>query len=217
MLLGLCFLAACGESSGFSEKATRSSNVEYSSEELLGKTVEEYEEATQENDSGISPQPKKLAESGFIELSWEELVAPGYDAETILEKYQPLIDKIDHGSDDAIALYEKLEKEFNDAPPNMAMANKRISLPGFIAPLEQVDGMITEFLLVPYFGACIHTPPPPANQTLYVKVARDYAIRNKDSYEPIWVSGELFIDGKTTEIGSAGYQIKDALISKYIY
>ncbi len=222
----MLLIVACSESPDSSDQGLsndRSSSPKYSAEELLGKTIEEYElfekerakEAAEDTTDQISSQPSELTNNGFLELAWEDLVAPGYDADSIMEKYNLLIDQLEHGSDDALKLYQKMEDEFNNAPANAQLADKKVSIPGFIAPLEQLNGMITEFLLVPYFGACIHMPPPPSNQTLYIKVAADYAIRNEDSYEPIWVSGKLSVSDTSTELGSASYQIQDALISKY--
>jgi len=123
---------------------------------------------------------------------------------------------LEHGSDDALALYRKMEAEFSQAPANNKLGGKAVSIPGFIAPLEQKKGMITEFLLVPYFGACIHLPPPPSNQTVYVKIAKGYEINLDDSYAPVWVSGDLIINNTATEIGSASYQVSEALISEYV-
>ena len=230
ILCSFLVLAACSDSSNVAKQegntvdatnianATESTPKEYTTEELLWKTVEEFEQLNREAEAAAeqaSTQSKKLVKNGFLEITWEDLVAPGYDADSIIEKYTPLIDELEHGSDAALELYKKMDAEFNSAPGNPEFASQKVSIPGFIAPLEQLNGLITEFLLVPYFGACIHMPPPPSNQTLYVKVAADYAIRNEDSYEPIWVSGELTMDGKTTDIGSASFQIDNALISKY--
>lgn len=227
VLCGFFVLTACGESSDLSNQdvqpdvklgvTAENPSSKYAPEELLGKTIEEYELFTKEQAAAeeTSQQPEKMSNNGFLELNWEDLIAPGYDADSILEKYNPLIDKLEHGSSEALTLYEKMDDEFSNAPPNLMLADKKVSIPGFIAPLEQVDGMITEFLLVPYFGACIHMPPPPSNQTLYVKVAPDYAIRNEDSYDPIWVSGTLSIGDTSTGIGNASYQIQEALISVY--
>ncbi len=225
VLLGIVFIVACSDSSDKGETAEelmRSSNVEYAPEDLLGKTVAEYEaalnESTEEEENPSSPisyHPEELANSGFKELVWDDLVAPGYDTDSIIKKYQPQIDQIEHGSIDALKLYEKMEEEFSNAPVNSALQGKKVSVPGFIAPLEQVGSMITEFLLVPYFGACIHLPPPPANQTLHVKVAPSYEIDNDDSYAPVWISGELDIVKTSTDIGNASYQVVNAVISKY--
>ena len=227
IFFGLIFIVACNDSPELSDSGGISNKLsgsepKYSAEELLGKTIEEYElfekerakEADESTTDKTNLQAKKVV-NGFLELAWEDLIAPGYDADSIMEKYNPMIDELEHGSDEALTLYQKMEDEFNNAPANAKLADKKVSIPGFIAPLEQLNGMITEFLLVPYFGACIHMPPPPSNQTLYIKVAPDYAIRNEDAYEPIWVSGKLNVSDTSTELGSASYQIMDALISKY--
>ena len=205
----MLFCSACD---GFSNQESK-----YSPEELLGKTVAEYEALQQERNSAQQNQQPKtpIVKNGFLQIDWDTLLAPGYDTESILAKYEPLINQAPHGSDAAIQLFEKMEKEFSNAPPNDNLADKKVSIPGFIAPLEQSNGMITEFLLVPYFGACIHMPPPPANQIIHVKVAADYAINAEDSYDPVWVSGKLVIENSNTEIGSASYQINQALISPY--
>ena len=229
VIFSVLLLVACNDSNDVSESSSTpdlneyltDNKPKYSTEELLGKTIAEYELFLKEQEqqeavqNEVSAQPKKLEKNGFLELTWEDLIAPGYDADSILEKYAPQIETLAHNSEEALALYEVMNEEFNNAPANPGLADKKVSIPGFIAPLEQVDGLITEFLLVPYFGACIHLPPPPANQTLYVKVAADYAIRNEDSYDPVWVSGNLDIDKADTDIGSASYQIQNALISKY--
>lgn len=241
ILCGFLFLVACGESSGLSSnssnnnkkaneslgnEAVQYSSEQYSSEELLGKTVDEFEkfkqelekQASAEKATPQSPQREKreiVNHNGFLRLNWNDLIAQGYDENSIIEKYSPLIEQLEHGSAEALSLYEKMSDEFNNAPANTEFADKNVSIPGFIAPLEQFNGMITEFLLVPYFGACIHMPPPPSNQTLYVKVAPDFEIRNEDAYDPIWVSGKLSISNTTTDIGNASYQINEALISKY--
>ena len=207
--------------------------------ELIGKTVDEYQEIVNKQEKAkatSTPSPSKSEtktvntttgkqdsialydqeiEKGFLPLKWEGLIAPGYDADAILEKYSPVINTLAEGSDEANKLYEKMQAEYNKAPPNDFLANKNVSIPGFIAPLEQSNGVITEFLLVPYFGACIHQPAPPANQTVHVKTAPDAGIRAEEAYDPIWVSGELLIDKTTTDIGSASYQVKQARTQKY--
>lgn len=212
-IFSLTLLMFCSACDGFNNQKS-----EYSPEELLGKTVAEYEALQAERNKTDNKQKqasKPIVKNGYLQLDWDNLIAPGYETDTILAKYEPLIQEIPHGSEAAFELYQKMEEEFNNAPPNPNLADQKVSIPGFIAPLDQVNGMITEFLLVPYFGACIHYPPPPANQTVHVKIAADYAIHVDDSYDPIWVSGQLLIDNSNTEIGNASYQINNALISPY--
>lgn len=197
--------------------------------ELIGKTVDEYQKIVTEEDksSDSVESPNHVVEGavvaldeaeieeGFLPLKWEGLIAPGYDADSILKKYNPIISLLEEGSEDANKLYEKMQAEYDKAPTNDSLANKKVSIPGFIAPLEQKNGIISEFLLVPYFGACIHSPAPPVNQTVHVKVGEKHGISVEDAYDPIWVSGELLIDKTTTDIGSAGYKVEEAMIQKY--
>ena len=65
---------------------------------------------------------------------------------------------------------------------------------------------------MPYFGACIHVPPPPVNQTVLVKTLPDSALAAEDVYEPVWVFGMIQAEGKSTDIGEAGYRIMDARV-----
>lgn len=151
------------------------------------------------------------------ELTWEEMVPPGYRPQDIMAKFQDELSRMQDGDPAAMELYARMQEEFMNAPINEELDAQTIKLPGFIAPLEYQDGLITEFLLVPYFGACIHVPPPPPNQTVHIITAEGNAIELKDSYNPIWVSGRLIAEGMTTDIGVAGYRIQEAVITPYTY
>lgn len=71
---------------------------------------------------------------------------------------------------------------------------------------------ISEFLLVPFVGACIHVPPPPANQIVYVKVAQPFDI--KSQFEPVWVTGTIRTDVAHTGLAEAGYTMTDPVVEK---
>ena len=87
-------------------------------------------------------------------------------------------------------------------------------IPGFMVPLELADnGKIKEFLLVPYFGACIHFPPPPPNQIVYVVL--DEPIEVEDTWSPVWAVGELTTKTYGSEIGSAGYTMMATTVENY--
>lgn len=66
---------------------------------------------------------------------------------------------------------------------------KQVKLPGYLLPLEFDQKKVTEFLLVPWFGACIHTPPPPPNQIVFVTIEEGYG--NLEQFAPVWVWGEM--------------------------
>ncbi len=89
-------------------------------------------------------------------------------------------------------------------------------LPGFIVPLELADGgKIKEFLLVPYFGACIHYPPPPPNQVVYVILEKPIEVES--TWEPIWATGELTTKFRGSDLGAAGYTMAGRKIEEYEY
>ena len=69
--------------------------------------------------------------------------------------------------------------------------------------LDQAKDGLREFLLVPYFGACIHTPPPPANQIVHVR--SQTPVKGLRSMDAVWVSGTLQIDSTKTDMGVSGY------------
>ncbi len=157
-------------------------------------------------------------DDGFTEIDWDALMPEDFRPEQLLMKYMDQIAALPDDDDPrALELYGIMQAELNNAPINKALAGKSVKLPGFIAPLENVDGKVSEFLLVPYFGACIHVPPPPVNQTVLVKTLADSAIDAEDWMEPVWVLGKIQAEGESTDIGNAGYRIMDARVEIFEY
>ena len=91
---------------------------------------------------------------------------------------------------------------------------KTIRIAGFIAPLEFDGSRISAFLLVPYVGACIHVPPPPANQIIYVTDLGNYR-PDQGLLFPIWVTGRLQVSPQETELAAVGYQMAGAVVERY--
>ncbi len=73
--------------------------------------------------------------------------------------------------------------------PNPEIIAQPVRMPGYILPLEMDGALAIEFLLVPTVGACVHTPPPAANQLVHVRYPEGYPIRGL--YDPVWIVGEL--------------------------
>ena len=84
---------------------------------------------------------------------------------------------------------------------------ERVRIPGFVVPFEDKEDKILEFLLVPYVGACIHTPPPPANQIVHVRMSDMKAVGVNVS-DPVWVVGELHISPIKSQYGEVSFQIR---------
>ena len=95
-----------------------------------------------------------------------------------------------------------------------ALEGKLVKIPGFTVPLEDWASSATEFLLVPYVGACIHTPPPPPNQLVYIQM--DEGKRAKmDGWNPVWVEGVLTIEMTKSVYGDVGYTITGHRVYPY--
>jgi hypothetical protein len=101
------------------------------------------------------------------------------------------------------------------------LQGQQIRMPGYALPLEFSGKQITEFLLVPWVGACIHTPPPPPNQIVYVKL--DEGIENRGRFTPMWVTGEMTVKAANKNLylvdGSSGidvgYSLEASLVEPY--
>ena len=81
---------------------------------------------------------------------------------------------------------------------NNSLDGKFVRLPGYALPLEMAERGVTEFLLVPYVGACIHVPPPPPNQVVLAQLQTAYRVANL--YEPVWITGQLKTQSTSTEL-----------------
>ncbi|GGD12081.1 DUF3299 domain-containing protein [Halopseudomonas salina] len=149
------------------------------------------------------------------ELSWGDLVPP--DALGLGDMQQP--------THDLSSLADTLsEEEFGDpavqmqpsAPVVATLDGREVKLPGYIVPLGiNADGTVSEFLLVPYFGACIHVPPPPSNQIVHVQSAK--GIELAALYQPFWVTGAMQVEHVESDLANAGYRIADANVEPYSY
>lgn len=149
-----------------------------------------------------------------VEIAWDELLPP--ELRELQEIPLPV--------HDLSALGELGEEEFGDpavqtesaAPVVAEMDGRRIRLPGYIVPLGITEAMeVEEFLLVPYFGACIHVPPPPSNQIVHVRSTS--GIKLADLYQPFWITGVVQVEHMESELANAGYRIEEAGVEPYLY
>lgn len=152
-----------------------------------------------------------LAADAFPEIRWEELVPKGWDPTADLRGMD--LGKLQDSDPRAMEALEKLKAAWDSAPLETSLAGRRVRLPGFAIPLEAKGEKISEFLLVPYFGACIHVPPPPANQIIHVVAERPVSgVRTMDA---MWVSGTLGLDRTDTGMGVAGYRMRGDAFEPY--
>lgn len=148
-----------------------------------------------------------------VELEWDALIPEDFRPELIMSQYGD-ISELDDNDPRAQQILDKLRELWDKAPIVTELDGKRVKLPGFVVPLEGDGQKLSEFFLVPYYGACIHVPPPPANQIVHVKVpASDAKIRN--AFDTVWVIGVLSAKGFASDLGNAGYQLTAESILPY--
>jgi hypothetical protein len=91
---------------------------------------------------------------------------------------------------------------------------QQVRVPGFMVPLEDMEQKVTEFILVPYFGACIHVPPPPPNQMAHVLMTKNQKV-DVNLWDPVWVVGTLKIENVDSPYGVVGFQLSGEKIAPY--
>ena len=217
LLLTTLLLSACG---GKSDDAATTSSAQTDTATKAAEIIKEASEdglaiGTDIKDLMKPPAPASDAASGVRTLAWNDLVADGYDAQSIISKYQSRINVIQEGSVEERELYKIMDEEFNKAPPNMDLAGTTVKIPGFVSPLDDNNGMVGDFLLVPYFGSCIHSPPPPVNQTVLVNPQEGKSISMSKIRRPVWVVGELKVERSSTDLAEAAYRIENARLEEY--
>lgn len=159
--------------------------------------------------------PTAKSVDGFREITWDDLIPPDWMPEKLVDELFGNTDpgKIDDVDPRAAEIMQKVREAWDNAPVVVKMSGQRVRIPGFVVPLEADDKNIREFLLVPYFGACIHVPPPPANQLILVKP--DKPVSAAWNMVPVWVSGVLEIERKASDLGTYGYRMRAMRVVEY--
>lgn len=147
------------------------------------------------------------------EISWDELIPPDWNPRKEMEEIMSQAYGPD-ASPETQAVYARLRKLWDEAPINMSVMGRDVRIPGYLVPLEQGKSGVREFLLVPYFGACIHTPPPPANQIIHVRAAKP--VTGLQSMSAIWVEGRLGTQRSHSSMGVSGYTLAATKVEKFV-
>lgn len=158
-------------------------------------------------------ESKKAAEfdPAFPELQWDDLMPADWDPMAAFRGMN--IAELQDNDPKAQEALDTMRKAWNDAPVNPKLSGQKVRIPGFAIPVEQSDKGVDELLLVPYFGACIHTPPPPANQIIHVKLIEPQpAVGAMQAY---WIWGEISAQKFSSELGDAAYLITATGIQPY--
>ena len=109
-------------------------------------------------------------------------------------------------ADDARWMSAPAKRRSEGPPPIVAeLDGQTVRIGGYVVPLDFDATTVKEFLLVPFVGACIHVPPPPPNQIVYVTSAKGIDI--KGTFEPVYVTGQIKTAGQFTGLAETGYTL----------
>lgn len=132
-----------------------------------------------------------------------QLEANGFDPDELVRQYEYLVGLHEHAT--TTVRTEILEQD--------------VELPGYLLPLNIKDGVVTEFLLVPNIGACIHEPAPPANQMVYVRFEKGFEAAGL--YDPVWIRGRLKADPRSQSLylvdGTSDVQVAYAMEAEAVW
>jgi hypothetical protein len=148
------------------------------------------------------------------DLKWSALVPTGVAAEKPKTFFSGSEQKPDDNSPPPPPLPEgqfmsmKRRQPGGDRPPAVVaeLNGKKVRIGGYVVPLDFEQTSVREFLLVPFVGACIHVPPPPTNQIIYVKAAEAFEIGG--AFDPVSVVGTIKTETAFTGLADAGYRIE---------
>jgi hypothetical protein len=199
-------LTACGEEPARQE-STAQSTPQQATPQIEVQAPQPIETA-----APAPEQSEVISHQDIKEIEWDALIPQDWQPQTLMAEYN-----VDNLSDDdprAQELMDKLKALWSKAPVVPELDGSLVKLPGFVVPLEMDEKKISQFLLVPYYGACIHVPPPPANQTVHVvtQTGKEFSGR---LYDTVWVSGRLRVEHHSSELADSGYRIENATVAPY--
>jgi hypothetical protein len=164
----------------------------------------------------LAPQPAVAAapaadKSPYRDIMWDALMPASWDPMAPFKGLK--LDKMQDDDPRAMKALREAKQYWNKAPVNPKIDNAAVRIPGFVVSLEREGDALNEFLLVPYYGGCIHVPPPPLNQIIHVHSNK--AIEGIRTMDAVWISGTLKIGTTETMMGVAGYNMLAVNVEPY--
>lgn len=154
--------------------------------------------------AAASSVPNLARAESFVDLDWTDLLPQ--DAPPAIP--QALRGFIDHSS-------APISSQQQPASSGVRgdWNGQIVRLPGFVVPIDQRGIGVVAFILVPYAGACVHVPPPPANQLVFVTTEKPY--ESAGLYEPVNVTGMFGVSATYTHLAQVGYALSADKIEPY--
>lgn len=155
--------------------------------------------------TAIIALPRVVSAAAPREITWDDLIPPGVPYSEIIAEGE-----LDEENDYWRPIFDE-----NSTKLNPALADAYIKMPGFIIPIDISADGVTSFILVPYVGACIHVPPPPPNQLVFVTTKVPWP--SERLWEAVWVTGTMQNKVQYTEVADTGYELEADRIEIYVW
>lgn len=227
LLIFACSQEEAAELKQAENKPVASSTV--STKKITQEPITEAEPELKASWEDVEPAPdnelseKKSSEQvgDYQEIKWVDLI-PKKDLDILMNPPESIYeiedgsaqDRMDGGMDNNLELPEEYQQALKSTNVKAEFNNRKIRIPGFIVPLMFSDTqVVTTFFLVPYFGACIHQPPPPPNQMIYAQFEPGKKL--EVLYDAFWIEGTLSTAITENDMGTAAYTMVVDKISPY--
>lgn len=149
--------------------------------------------------------PRSAFANTPTEITWDDLIPPGVPYSEIIAE-----GVMDERNDIWRPVFDA-----NATKLNPALDGAYIKMPGFIIPIDLSTAGVSSFVLVPYMGACLHTPPPPPNQLVFVTTDTPWPSDNL--WDAVWVTGQMRHGLQTTEVADTGYVLGAEKMDVYVW
>jgi zinc transporter ZupT len=159
-----------------------------------------------------SSEAQNPAPATYTEITWEHLLPESWPEENPFSGLN--LESLSDNDPLASRAMEAYLAKRRDAPPNGSLQGRQVKISGFVVPLERENKFsLKEFLLVPYFGACIHVPPPPQNQVIHV--TPHYPLKGIQAMDTVSVYGKIIISESSNTITDSVYYIEADNVEVY--
>lgn len=176
---------------------------------------QDREQAAADRQAAIAERIADLAARGVQEIGWEELLPEG-EEERLAQLYQQQMAMLYAGGPIAEGSAADQMIQIGTFNTVADLNEKKVRIPGYTVPFEfGANAEIREFLLVPYYGACLHAPPPPPNQTVFAITEEPIKLRNLA--QAVWIEGTIYTQIQESELADAAYTIRVDNVETYEY
>lgn len=206
-------LAACGQVGA--ADSTKAQAQTAKAEPEVGDRIPEPDLEDSNRLAAAGAEANALMSRGVREIGWEELMPEG-EEERLAQLYQQQMALLYSGGPVAEGSAADQMIQIGTFNTVKELNETKVRIPGYTVPFEYgANAEITEFLLVPYYGACLHAPPPPPNQTVFAMTEEPIKLRNLA--QAVWIEGTMYTQTQESELADAAYTIRVDKVETYEY